>query len=362
MKPALRYLVGGFGLVSAAALALYGLWGDPSAQAADAAAGEPVRHVAVVASDLRQSAVQALQLRAEALATDPAFSSYVVQAMEPNAAPGGGIDRASIADLLKSSRHGYDGAMVLDAQGRLVASDGAPLDGAAAVSHSPLVTHTRATAKPSSGAWVHDGQLSWVTVNPLVRGGIAEGLLLTFAHVGADYVDAISRHTGAAVALLVEDKGRYRMAEQRLMPTWAKNALPQLVAGLPPSQVSAPDSHLALPRDHASDVATVVPLSTATGRAVLVALGPASPAPASADWPAVCVWVLGVLAVLWHWWWVERPLQALTDSARAMAHGRHPPEFPLRGSASVRRLARRLNRLLQMSSPPVGSPRRKMPP
>lgn len=343
MKPAWRYLASGLALMALVAFGLRWMLRQPTP---DAGAGDRLQRVAVVASDVRDNAMQQLQLRAAALATDPAFASYVVQAMEPGAAPNGGIDRASIADLLKSRRSGYDLAMVLDGKGRPVAADGPRLGEAAEWPRDPLVKRTLATLRPSAGAWVHGGRLYWVAVNPLVRGGIAQGALLTAAKINDDYAATISRHTGAAIVLLVAGEDGYVIASAHALPSWARTSLPELAAGLPATR-TAPlqDTTLKLPPGHADEMARVVPVPTTSSQALVVAIAEAPEAPSSGWWPALGIFVLGALAVLWHWWRVERPLEQLAERLGAVARGRRPPEFAMHGSVNVRRVARRLNRL-----------------
>lgn len=344
MKPALRYLLAGLAWVVAGALALNWVLHEQASEAAAQHAADRLARVAVVATDVRDNAVQQLQLRAAALAGDPAFADYVVQSMQPGAAPDGGIDRASILDLLKSRRSGYDLAAVLDARGEPVALDGKLPVAAASLPQDPLVAETLATLKPSTGAWARQGQLLWVTVNPLLRGGIAQGLLLTAARVDNDYAATVARHTGTEVAVLAADDRDYALASAHALPAWAELALPEVAAGLP-ATLPLPASDLELPGVH-RELARVLPLPTASGHAIVVAL--AEPATGRAvAWPPLVFALLGGLVVLWHWWRVERPLQWLTDRVAGVARGRRPPEFPAHGGVAVRRLARHLNRLFE---------------
>ena len=348
MKSALRYLLIGLALVILAALALsWSLRGQAAAQAADRAA-DRLQRVSVVATDVRDDALQQLQLRAAALASDPAFVDYVVQSLQPGAAANGGIDRASVIDLLKTRRSGYEMSAVLDAQGKPVAVDGALPGSAASVQNDALVTHTIATQKPSAGAWVHQGKLWWVTINPLRRGGIAQGLLLTAARVDNGYAATVSRHTGTAVAVLVAKEQGYTLVSSHDLPAWAPTALPELAAGRPtPDALPLPDSELKLPSGGLDEIGRIMPVATSNGRAVLIALAKPVNAPADFAWPVVLLAVFGALAVLWHWWYVQRPLQHLADRVSSASRGRRPPQFAEHGGMGVRRLARHLNRLFE---------------
>lgn len=345
MKPSMRYLLIALVLCAFAALTLRMLLRAPGDAPADGRAGEPLQRVALVAADVRANAEQLLQLRTSNLASDPAFSSYVLQAMDPGAAPGGAIDRASIVDLLRSRREGFDLAMVLDAHGRLVASDGAAPETAAQLPGNALVKRTLATRKSSTGAWVSAGELYWVAVDPLVRGGLMQGLLLTAARVDAGYTATISRHTGMPVALLIADGERYRIASGHALPGWAASTLADAATArnAAGASVSSGDT-LAVPH-RVDTVARIIPISTTSGDALLVALAGAPPTPLLGVGPALWVFLLGAAMVLWHWWRVERPLDLLSERIGAVAHGRRAQQFAVRGSASVRRLARQLNRL-----------------
>jgi hypothetical protein len=362
MKPATRYLLSGMTLVALVALGLQWQLRPPAGPPAIGGA-DLLRRVAVVATDVGDNNLQQLQLRAVALATDPAFSGYILASMQ-SGAPGGTVDRAAIVDLLKSRRRGYDLAMVLDAQGQPIAADGTVPGTREDIPGDPLVKRALTSLAPSSGAWVREGKLFWITVNPLMRGGIAQGLLLTAARVDDGYASTISRYTGAAVAVLVSNDTsdrHYAIASAHALPSWAITELPRFVESLPTSKLSPmSDRTLELRDDHSGETASIVPLRTASGQALVIALAD-TPAHTHTGWLAAWVFLLGALAVFWHWWRVERPLQLLASRVAAVARGHRPPQFTARGSPSIRGLARHLNRLFSTRRPGAECEAQRLP-
>ena len=98
-----------------------------------------------------------LQLRADSLAQDPAFVDYVAQSLIPVPQLGGAIDKASISDLLKERRHGYDVAMVLDTQGAPIAAVRCPAEGPR---RHPGRSAGRPGGQPSAVAPGHAGSIT----------------------------------------------------------------------------------------------------------------------------------------------------------------------------------------------------------
>ena len=301
------HLLAGLVLAAVGALGMAWMMRVQARAAATAVAQDRLSRVGAVATDQRGSALERLRLRGTELASDPAFVDYVVQSMQPGAAAGGGIDQASIRDLLASRRAGYDLLAVLDPQGRPVAFDGDLPLAEASVAMNPLVKRTIAMGKPEAGAWALPGRLLWVSVHPLERGGIVQGLLLTASGVGDDYAARVSGQTGVAVAVLAAGDGAYSLASGHALPGWASSVLPQVAAGLT-AALPLSDSELHLPGDHA-ERARAVPLTTASGHAVLVALAAPSKGLERPLWPPLLFMLAGVLMVGWQWWCTRRPAQ-----------------------------------------------------
>lgn len=268
-------------------------------QTAQAQADVRLQRAVAAAHDAQAEALQLLALRAGALAEDPAFVDYVVQSLQPNATLGGGIDRASISDLLNARRRGYDVAMVLDAQGMPAALDGVLLKDKASIQRDPLVTAALGSAKPTQGAWVFDGKLLWVSVHPLLRGGIVQGALVAVQTVGESYPALVARHTGVPAAVAVSGGAGFVMAAQHALPGWAVQSLPELAGTLPPNDALPPNGRaLGVPGTARDQPGWVLPVEASGGRALVFLLGSDHPDGAAARGETLLYGVIALLALL----------------------------------------------------------------
>lgn len=258
-----------------------------------------LQRAVAVARDAQAEALQVLALRGGALAEDPAFVDYVVQSLQPNAALGGGIDRASISDLLNARRHGYDVAMVLDAQGMPAALDGVLLKDKASIQRDPLVTAALGSARPTQGAWVFDGKLLWVSVHPLLRGGIVQGALVAVQAVGESYPAIVARHAGVPAAVVVSGGAGFMVATQHALPAWAVPSLPELASTLPPNDTPPPSGGaLDVPGAGREQPGWVLPIDASGGRALMFLLGSDRPDGAAARGELLLYGVIAALALI----------------------------------------------------------------
>lgn len=259
-----------------------------------------------IALDAQSHALETLQLRASALAEDPAFVDYVAQSLQPNPMLGGAIDRASISDLLDSRRRGYDIAMVLDDQGAPAALDGVLLMSPGRIQHDALVARARTSHQPAQGIWVYDGKLLWVTVNPLMRGGSLRGLLLAARVADDSFTALVARHSGTAIGLLVSQRDGFVLAAQRGLPGWAVQSLPAALDALAPGPISPSGQYLALGGGHLPP-AWRFPLDSSEGRVALVSLAEPVAAPGAVaaqrrlDLAIAGLAALGLLLALGRW-------------------------------------------------------------
>jgi uncharacterized membrane protein len=335
MKPSQRYLLIGLVLpvLLAAVTAVALVWRvDRDMARVDAARLQAAD--SLVYSLWGSRAVE-LQARAEALSSDPAFVDYVAQSMVPNARLGGGVDKASISDLLTERRKGYDVAMVLDAQGMPVAASGVLLRDAAGIRHDPLVQRALATVTPTEGAWVDNDKLLWVSVNPMTRGGAVQGVLVGATRVDGGFVATVARALGVDVAVYIQDGATPRMVASSDQSSDLGQAIArapgQLTATSHPLDIEARDGHhqgwmLPIP---ASSGKVAMLLATPTGRQ-------AGAIPTEA-WPylaGIAVLLLFTLATVWvRYQRTYKPLQALiVDMGRASIAGHL---VPLRGGSDV---------------------------
>lgn len=357
MKTATRSLVYGLVLVVVlVAIAATGvMW--QSDRATQTRSQHPLQQAGMVENQLQASRLQELQSRAETLTNDSAFVDYVAQSLIPNPQRGGAVDSASIGDLLKERRHGYDIAAVLDPHGKLIAMSGILRRAPASIRTDTLVARAINTLKPVQGVWVDHGQLLWVAVNPLLRGVALQGVLLTATHMDDAFAGAVGRIAGADVAFVIQPPPASVPAPSSGVDAWVTQALSAQSAallGLTNGQA------LRLADAQHSTTAWVTPLKIASGRAALVAIDPKADSGDTTNDAArplllgiVAFGVLGVLIVLLQWRRTWLPLQKLADLIDVAGKGKRAPALRVDGSPIVRRLCDGVNQLPHPDQPPI---------
>ncbi len=351
MKPANRFLLSGVVLVAVLGVASAAgmLWQTRRAAAASALGRLQV--AGTVESELQANRLRELQLRAEVLASDTAFVDYVAQSLIPNPQLGGAVDAASISDLLTERRRGYDIAAVLDPQGRLIATSGILLRDPVAILHDPLVLKAIHSQTPVQGTWVDHGELLWVAVNPLLRGGALQGVLLTATHVDSAFAIAVGRIARTPVTFAIQPSpGASPAPASSGVDDWVAQAIG---AQLPAVLAPAPAHALTLASGLHRSAAWVTPLDTQGGRAALVALA-ANPAGRSIPDGAQPLLLgvatftgLGLLVVLLLWRRTWLPLQEMLELIRRAAQtGDQHLTARVSGSPIVRDLRDSINPLL----------------
>lgn len=351
MKPGNRFLFAGVvaTVVLTVGAALVTL-GQANRRSHDRSVSQ-LKVAATVERELQASRLTELQLRAAALAQDPAFVDYVAQSLIPSPQLGGAVDSASISDLLRERRSGYDIAMVLDSRGTPVASSGILLKDHASIRQDALVTAAISQLVPRQGVWVDHGQLLWVAVSPLLRGGALQGVLLAATRVDDTFATAVSRIARTDLALVIEPFPGGEPSPSSRLDGWTENAL-----GLQLEQLLAVtgQSGKAVPLTGAEHGVTtwVTPIKASGGRAALVAIGAEETAgPFSADGLPLLVGVVGfgfgaLLLVLLHWWRTWLPLQRMLEVIENASQGDHHLTIRVEGSSMVCRLRDGINRLL----------------
>lgn len=306
---------------------------------------------ATVERELGASRLIELQLRAAALAQDSAFVDYVAQSLIPNPQLGGAVDSASMSDLLRERRNGYDIAMVLDFRGMPVASSGILLKDHASIRQDPLVRDAISQLKPRQGVWIDHGQMLWVAVNPLLRGGALQGVLVTATHVDNAFAIAVGRIAQTDLALVIQPSPGSAPAPSTGLDGWTEQALTEHTAQL--LAVSDKNGKAMRLADAQHGVMTwVTPLNATGGRAALVAIGP-DDGQAIIDTGALPL-LLGIagfgtialLLVLLHWGRTLVPLQRMLDVIENASDGDRHLTIRVEGSTLVRRLRDGINRLL----------------
>ncbi|HUB92113.1 MAG TPA: hypothetical protein VMA74_20485, partial [Dyella sp.] len=315
MKPAARFLLSGLVLVVAltAAASAGVVWCVH--RAADERMLERFKVAGIVGADLQAQQLETLQLRAQLLASDPAFVDYVAQSLIPNPQTGT-VDSLSISELLTQRRHGYDVAMVLDPLGKPVSSSGLLTKDRASIPHDTLVTTSIRELKPVQGTWLDNGQLLWVVASPLLRGNTLEGVLITATRVNDAFAATVGRTARSHVALLAASGGSLLPLSNSGLDVRVLDLLSRQSASI--LAASSTSGQIVPIRDGSQVITTwVTPLRASDAQIALVALdhqgdGENRNLPAEAASLLLGVWVLGAIAalcVLVQWQTTWRPLQ-----------------------------------------------------
>jgi hypothetical protein len=351
MNPATRFLSLGVAavlLLTVAAAAVTLQQADRRARGASLA---PLRVAITLERELQANQLAELQLRADALAQDPAFVDYVAQSLIPNPQLGGAVDKASISDLLKERRRGYDIAVVLDAQGAPVAASGILLREPGSIQRDPLVVSAISQLTSRQGLWIDDGQLLWIAVSPLLRGGALQGVLLVGSHVDDAFAATIGRIAHVDVALFVAPAAGAGQPSSSGLDHWTGQALS---ARLPEVLGVTEKAGKAMPLADGQRSATawVAPMDASGGKVALVAISPDDGGGVgdATTWPLLAVvcgfGVCMLLLVLLQWWRTWLPLQRMLDVVELARHGDQHLTLRVDGSAIVRRLREGINPLL----------------
>src|SRR5687768_10487 len=153
---------------------------------------------------------------------DPALTAYVSEAA-------GAGDNVSVLDLLEERQNdlGFDFAIVLDPEGRVVARTDDPDATGADLSSRPLVKKAIDELE-AVGFWEQDGRLFNAVAVPLAADRLLVGFLI--AGFAIDDVAAleIRRVSEAEVAFLVNAGGEARIAASTLEPALGEELLAQL--------------------------------------------------------------------------------------------------------------------------------------
>lgn len=352
MKPATRFLLLGVGAVVLLTLAAAIATLHQADQRARAGSLVQLQVAVTVERELEANRLAELQLRADALAQDPAFVDYVAQSLIPNPQLGGAVDKASISDLLEERRHGYDIAMVLDPRGAPVASSGILLRDHGSIQADPLVASAISRLKPRQGIWIDHGQLLWVAVSPLLRGGALQGVLLVASHVDNAFAITIGRIARVDVVLLAPPAPGAALPPSTGLDHWTEQAL---LARLPEvlGVTERTGKALRLSDGQRSVTAWVAPMDVSGGQAVLAAIGPSdgdSGPDNSAAWSLLAgvagFGLCALLLVLLLWWRTWLPLQRMLGVVELARHGDRHLTIRVEGSAIVRHLREGINSLL----------------
>lgn len=353
MKPASRFLATALLLIVVlTTVAMAGIvW--QTCQTAKAGQAHKLQSVSRLVNELQTNRISELKLRSHFLASDPAFVDYVAQALIPDPHLGGAIDGASISNLLDERRKGYDSAVVLDSSGRLAARSGRVLLRNADYSHDKLIEKSLKSHTPAAGIWSGGGQLAWLAVEPLMRGGVLQGLLVTSRRIDDEFTDSVAKISETEVAILVPaDKGVAVVASSNI-----GTLVGDELGGnhdKPFSVTAREGRQLRIRYPGGSSLSWVTPLDTAVGKAALVVLPQGHGNGIDVDarvtpWlmAALVLALIAFLLVIQQWRRTYVPLQQMHDIIDRAANGERLVTLRTSGSASVRSLREVINKLLR---------------
>ena len=195
-------------------------------QVAQRTAREALERAGSVQAALQRQRVEQLRLIARVFSGDPALTAYVSEAA-------GAGDNVSVLDLLEERQNdlGFDFAIVLDPEGRVVARTDDPNATGADLSSRPLVKKAIDELE-AVGFWEQDGRLFNAVAVPLAADRLLVGFLI--AGFAIDDVAAldIRRVSEAEVAFLVNagsgGNQAPRIAASTLEPALGEELLAQL--------------------------------------------------------------------------------------------------------------------------------------
>lgn len=352
MNPATRFLSLGMAAVLLLTMAAAVVTLQQADHRARAGSLVPLQVAITLERELQANQLAELQLHADVLAQDPAFVDYVAQSLIANPQLGGAVDKASISDLLKERRRGYDIAMVLDPQGEPVATSGILLREPGSIQRDPLVVSVISQITSRQGLWIDHGQLLWVAVSPLLRGGALQGVLLVASHVDDAFTVTIGRIAHADIALFVSPAAGAGQPSSSGLDHWTGQALS---ARLPEvlGVTEKAGKAMSLNDGQRSAIAWITPMEASGGQVALVAIGPddGGGAGGASTWPLLAVvggfGLCMLLLVLLQWWRTWLPLQRILDVVELARHGDQHLTIRVEGGAIVRRLREGINPLLR---------------
>jgi len=143
---------------------------------------------------------------------DPYLSAYIAEAVSSN-------DRGSILDLLSERQAdlGYDFAIVLDPQGRVLARTDRPGVVDEDLSARPLVAQVIGDYE-AFGVWAEGGNLYYAVAIPIARGAQLIGFLVSGFALSDETASEVERVSGTEVAYLATGDGAPQIVASSLGP------------------------------------------------------------------------------------------------------------------------------------------------
>jgi serine/threonine-protein kinase len=206
--------------VGAAVVVTY-IYGNRIAQQT---ARQALQRASSVQSALQQQRFDQLRLIANVFVSDDDLRAYIA-----GAADQGALGTASILDLLEERQNdlGFDFAIVLDHQGRVLARTDAPDAVGGDLSQRPLVKAAQQDLE-ATGFWKQDKRLFNAVAVPLAADQILQGFLVAGFAIDNEAADQVRKISGADVAILADDGGRPLVVATTLGPSEIEELLGHL--------------------------------------------------------------------------------------------------------------------------------------
>lgn len=313
-----------------------------------------------VQRSFQEQRLRQLELGSQLLASDPAFVGYIAQATS-DAMLNENVDTRSIVDLLRSRQQqlGIDLALVLDPEGKILASTQQSLTMQPDLSSHPLVSRVMRDYVPSGGLWSTSDTLYQASVIPLVRGPSLIGYLVTALQFSNALAQEIAQVSGTEVAILARAGADTRIVASTL-PESGSDRLIEIINQSEDVNRTVFDQASVVSRfeadiDGERMAVRIAPLERQEGATVGAIVTLASPDRQLSAFREILTMLAlaGLVAILLALLasyalskTVLRPVERLSKVAEAAASGDLHHQFEIHGSDEFGRLGRAFNRLL----------------
>lgn len=307
---------------------------------------------------LQSSTAREVALTSDLIAADPHFTAYLVEAIRGDLGADQEVDVRSILDQVDERRRemGFDFAMMLDADGRVLVRTDRPEPIRESRADHPLVAAVMADLIPDYGPWREGNRLYNAAVVPVTTAFELVGFLVTGLLIDDNVAGDIKRVTGVdTVFITLNERGQSLVAStldlprsERLLDLLAEPVVNRLRAG------EAVD-RLDVRFDGENWVARAEPIMDAGGRVLGAALTIDSLDARLAGHRAIQTALLaaGIGAVLLALILsvvvarrIARPVSALASVADKAAQGDYNQPINAEGKDEVATLGRAISRLL----------------
>ncbi len=190
---------------------------------ANETARQALSRASSVQTTLQQQRQEQLKLIARVFASDANIRSYIAaSADDPSGA-------ASVLDLLEERQNdlGYDFAIALDPQGRVLARTDNPDAVGEDLSQRPLVKRAQEEFE-ATGFWKQDKRLFNAVAVPLAADQVLQGFLVAGFAIDNDDADQVRKISEADVAILADDGGNPQVVATTLGPAEVEELMSRL--------------------------------------------------------------------------------------------------------------------------------------